>query len=65
MIVIGQDVWRAECIAAIGWDEEMEVQIYPLNCADYVGYEWDTTEEATRAYRAILEAWMRELGGST
>ena len=61
MIVVQQDVWRAECIAAIGWDEDTEVQVYPLNCADYVAYEWDTHDETAQAYKAILDAWTREL----
>jgi len=62
MILVQQDVWRADCIAAIGWNEDKEVQVYPLNCADYVKYEWDNHDETARAYKTILEAWKHELG---
>lgn len=62
MILVQQDVWRADCIAAIGWDEDKVVQVYPLNCADCVEYEWDTHDETARAYKTILEAWKHELG---
>lgn len=61
MILVQQDVWRADCIAAIGWDEDKFVQVYPLNCTDFVEYGWDTHDETARAYRAILEAWKHEL----
>lgn len=61
MIVIQQDVWLADCIAAIGWDEDKVVQVYPLNCADGVEYEWDTHGETSRAYKAILTAWKSEM----
>ena len=63
MIIVQQDVWRADCIAAIGWDEENEVQIYPVNCSDYVGYEWDKTEETAIAYKRILADWTSEIQG--
>jgi hypothetical protein len=62
MILVKQDVWRADCIAAIGWDEDTVVQVFPLNCADHVEYVWDTRGETALAYKAILEAWKRELG---
>ena len=38
------------------------VQVYPLNCADCVEYEWGTHDETARAYKTILETWKRELG---
>jgi allophanate hydrolase subunit 2 len=62
MILVQEDVWRADCIAAIGWDEDKVVQVYPLNSVDFVEYEWNTHYETARAYRSILEAWKRELG---
>jgi hypothetical protein len=64
MIVIQQDVWRADCIAGIGWDEEATVQVYPLHCAEAVEYYWNTEAEAARAYKAILEAWQKALGAT-
>lgn len=62
MIRVQDDVWRADCIAAIGWDGDMVVQIIPVNCASSVDYEWDSYEEAATAYKKILEAWTHELG---
>ncbi len=64
MIVIQGDVWRADCIAAIGWDEEACVQVHPLHCTDCVEYVYETLDETTRAYKAILQAWQHELGGA-
>jgi hypothetical protein len=61
MIVINQDMWRADCIAAIGWDEDRTIQVFPLNCSDYVSYSFDTHEEAEAAYKAILTEWKRDL----
>lgn len=65
MIVVQKDVWRAECIAAIGWDVDRVVQVFPTNCADFVEFEYETRDEAVRAYNAILEAWKRELGAGS
>lgn len=62
MIRIQQDVWRSECIAAIGWDEDCEVQVFPVNCAEYTVYLWDTHEEAAAARLLILNDWKRDLG---
>ena len=62
MILIQKDVWRAECIAALGTDEALCVQVYPLNCSDPVEYEWDNAAQAAQAYREILQAWRSALG---
>ncbi len=52
-----RDAWRAECIAAVGWDEDREVQIYPLNSTEYVPYEYDSREEAEKAYDRLVREW--------
>jgi len=62
MILIQQDLWRADCIAAIGWDEEKEIQVFPVNCSNYVSYEYDTHEGAAAEYKTVLTEWKFELG---
>jgi len=64
VIVIQTDVWRAECIAAIGINEESgELQVFPLNSADYVGYDYDDSDTARIAHKAAIKAWVSELKG--
>jgi len=69
MILIQKDSWRAECIAAIGLDTigVMEanglVKVFPVNCDDWIGYRYDTIEEATVAHQNILDAWKLEIQG--
>lgn len=69
MIIIQKDSWRAECIAAIGLDAVgvMDgnglVKVFPVNCDDYIGYRYETIEEATVAHQNILDAWKLEIQG--
>lgn len=52
------------CIAALGWDEEGVVQVFPVNCSSYVEYEFDSKEEAAKAYQDALTQWKREIQSS-
>lgn len=62
MIVISEGVWRAECIAAIDIDkDENEIQIFPLNCSEYVPYEFEDENEAVETYKRIVTQWKGEL----
>ena len=62
MIVIQNDVWRAECIAAMGRDPSRNtVTVLPINTAKTIDYYWETEPEAANAYINILTAWKREL----
>jgi hypothetical protein len=61
MIVIQDDVWRAECIAGMGWDSDCTVQVYPIDCADYVTYEYPNRNTAIKQYKIILDAWQQEI----
>ncbi len=63
MIVIQQDVWRADCIAAIGL-HELSVTVLPANCSVAVEYPFGTEEETNEAYETILKAWKREFDWS-
>jgi hypothetical protein len=62
MITIKKDVWRAECIASIGLDEtNLWIKVFPVNCDDYIGYQYETIEEAEVIYKNILLAWQFEI----
>jgi hypothetical protein len=64
MIVIQDGVWRAECIAALDWVEtDFCVQVFPLNSADCVDYQYDTKEQAAKAYHQALRKWIEEMDG--
>lgn len=66
MIVIGEGVWREECIAAIDIErDDCEVQVFPVNCADYVPYSFESPEETLAAYKKAVTSWMdwREIRG--
>lgn len=64
MVVIGEGVWREECIAAIDIDrEDCEVQVFPVNCSDYVPYTFDSPEETLEAYRKAVTAWNEWMKG--
>jgi hypothetical protein len=69
MIKIQDDVWRANQIAAFGWDGECELQVYPLHCTEHVSYDYDTTAECMTAYRTTCARWIQEIeakgGGAT
>ena len=65
MIIIQEDVWRAECIAGLGIDDENNViQLYPLNTIDCLEYEYESLEETVAEYKKIVTSWERELGQS-
>lgn len=64
MIVIGEGVWREECIAAIDIDGDyFEVQVFPVNCHDYVPYTFDSQEEALGAYKKAVTEWTTWMKG--
>ena len=61
MITIQKDVWRADQIAAMGWDEDCELQVYPLHCTDYVSYGYNSSSECMAAYRTTCARWIQEI----
>jgi hypothetical protein len=63
MIVIKNDLWRIDCIAAIGYKEK-NIQILPLGCYKYLTYSWDTEELAANQYRFIAEIWANKINQS-
>jgi hypothetical protein len=64
MIIIGEGVWREDCIAAIDINrDEQEVQVFPVNCSEYVPYSFDSVDEAIDAYRKAVTAWTTWMKG--
>ena len=64
MVVIGEGVWRAECIAGIDIDRtDNEVQIFPVNRAEHVSYNFDTVNDTVEAYKKAVTQWKTEIEG--
>ena len=61
MVVIKHDVWRADCIAAIGVNGK-ELQVIPLSCDEHVSYWYDTPQHASRPLQDAVTQWKREIG---
>lgn len=64
MIIIQEDMWRVECIAGFGINQDdNEIQLYPINSAEYVPYEYDNIDDLTKEYQRILSEWSRAMLG--
>lgn len=64
MIVILGDVWRADCIACIGIDDEDDgdqLHVLPVGCEDTVDYEYESREELVSDFKVIVQKWEAEL----
>jgi hypothetical protein len=65
MIIIQTSVWRADCIAAIRYDEGTEISILPIishgGCDQWSDYDFDNEEIALSAYKDIVYKWTDEL----
>lgn len=64
MIVIKEDVWRADCVAAIGTDEHLQLQIFPVGGGEraMATYTFETRALLVKAYKAAVKQWRSELG---
>lgn len=65
MIVIQTSVWRADCIAAINYDEGNEISILPVHSQgginSWIVYEFENEGIALSAYKDIVYKWTDEL----
>lgn len=61
MINVMDDVWRANCIAAIGNDDDKILQVYPVGTIDCVEYVYETEAEMKTECLRILKQWKAEL----
>lgn len=65
MIVIQDDVWRAECIAGFGLaNDALCIQLFPLNTSESLDYCYDNDAERKAAYKKIIKQWQLEIEGA-
>jgi hypothetical protein len=66
MIVIQDDVWRAECVAGFGLAEDGDqliIQLFPLNTTDSLDYVYDNDAVRKAEYKKVIKQWQREIEG--
>ena len=62
MIYLQGDVWRPDCIAAMGLHKKM-IQVLPTGCEHYKTYYYNDAEEASHVYEILLVSWMKAIEG--
>ena len=61
MIVIQEDIWRADYIVGFGWDGPNTFQIWLSISSEPFEYEFNTPSEALAAYKTSIEKWKLEI----
>lgn len=61
VILIECDVWRAECVAGITYDNDKEFMLYLCAGGEPVVYNYETREEAVAVYTATVNRWRKDL----
>lgn len=62
MIYLQGEVWRPDCIAAMGLHKKV-IQVLPTGCREPKMYYYNDAEEATRVFKILLVSWMKAIEG--
>ena len=61
MVHVMEDVFRADCIAGFGVEDDYRLQLFLVGVPEPETYTYDTVEEMEQAREAAIKEWEQEL----